>query len=177
MKSHLSALFPPPETVVAVHDSADAADDAVKFLGRAGYPGRMLGVVARQCPLRATVNDIDRPAFRRWRTSGAFWGAVWAAIALLDAWLLARNAVPFGAILLTDALLLALQILVAWSSVAPERSTEASWQATSHPQHPYRLELAADKLLLVVKGSRSEVALARALLAMRGTRADAALVA
>jgi hypothetical protein len=177
MKSHLSALFSPAETVVAVHDSADAADDAVQFLGRAGYPGRMLGIVARQCPLRATIDDIDRSAFRRWCTSGAFWGAVWVAIALLDAWLLARNAVPFGAILVMGALLLAIQTVVVWASVAPERPTEASWQTTSHPQHPYRLELAADKLLLVVKGSRSEVALARALLDMRGTRADAALVA
>jgi hypothetical protein len=177
MKSHLSALFSPPETVVAVHDCAEAADDAVKFLGRAGYPGRMLGVVARQCPLRATISDIDRSAFRQWCTSGAFWGAAWVAIALLDAWLLARNAVPFGAILVMSALLLAVQTAVVWSSVAPERSTEASWRATSHLEHPYRRELAADKLLLVVKGSRSEVALARALLEMRGTRIGAALVA
>jgi hypothetical protein len=177
MKSHLSALFSPPETVVAVHDSADAADAAVKFLGRAGYPGRMLGIVARQCPLRATTGDFDRSAFRRWCTSGAFWGAVWAAIALLDAWLLARNAAPFGAILAMGALLLAIQTAVVWASVAPERSTEASWQATSQLEHPYRLELAANKLLLVVKGSRSEVALARALLETRGTRADAALIA
>ena len=177
MKSHLSALFSPPETVVAVHDSADAMEEAVKFLGHAGYPGRMLGVVARQCPLRATVDDLDRSAFRRWSTSGAFWGAVWVAIALLDAWLLARNALPFGAILAMGALLLAIQTAVVWASVAPERSTEASWQATSHLEHPYRLELAADKLLLVVKGSRSEVALARTLLDVRGARADAALVA
>jgi hypothetical protein len=177
MKSLLSALFSPPETVVAVHDSATAAQEAVKFLGHAGYPGRMLGVVARQCPLRAAIDDIDRSSFRRWSTSGACWGAVWAAIALLDAWLLSRNAVPFGAILMAGVLLLAVQTAVVWSSVAPERSTEASWRATSHLEHPYRLELAADKLLLVVKGSRSEAALARDLLDMRDARADAALAA
>jgi hypothetical protein len=177
MKSPLSALFSPCETVVAVHDTADAADEAVKFLGRAGYPGRMLGVVARQCPLRATMADIDGSSFRPWCTSGAFWGAVWVAVALLDAWLLARNAMPFGTILMTGAVLLAVQIAVVWSGVAPERSTEALWQAASHLEHPYRRELAADKLLLVVKGSRSEIALARALLDMRGTRADAALAA
>ncbi len=177
MKSHLSAIFSPTETVVAVHDSADAADEAVKFLGRAGYPGRMLGIVARQCPPRVVIGDFERSTLRRWCTSGAFWGAVWVAIALLDAWLLAHNAVPSGTILMTAALLLAVQTAVVSSSVAPERSTEASWQSMPHPEHPYLRELAADKLLLVVKGSRSEVALARALLAMRDTKVNTAPVA
>ncbi len=168
MKSPLAALFSPTGTVVAVHDCADAADEAVQYLGRAGYPGRMLGVVARQCPLRTAIDDVDGSALRRWGGSSAFWGTVWVAVALLDAWLLARNALPFGAILMTGAFLLALQTAMVWSSVAPERHTRASWHATSPAQHPYRHELAADKLLLVVKGSRSEVALARSLLAMRG---------
>jgi hypothetical protein len=168
MKPLLSALFLPPETVVAVHDSADAADVAVKLLGRAGYPGRMIGVVARQCPLRAAVEHGARAALPRWIASGAFWGAVWVAISVASALLLAHNVLPFGTLLMTGGLLMAIQITLVWSSVAPERSTEASWRSASHPDHPYRRELAADKLLLVVKGSRSDIALARTLLAMHG---------
>lgn len=166
MKSFLSALFSPAETVVAVRDSVDAADDAVKFLGRAGYPGRMIGVVARQCPLRTPIQDDERTALPCWISSGSFWGAVWVVVALASALLLARNVLPFAAILMTGALLLAIQTAAAWSSVAPERATEASWRSETHPDDPYRRELAADKLLLVVRGSRSEIALARTLLAM-----------
>jgi hypothetical protein len=175
MKSFLSTLFSPTETVVAVHDSVDAADDAVKLLGRAGYPGRMIGVVARQCPLRTPIQDDERAGLPRCISSGSFWGAVWVVIALASALLIARNALPFVAILMTGALLLAIQTAMVWSSVAPERSTAVSWRLETHLDDPYRHELAADKLLLVVRGSRSEIALARTLLAMHGPVTEAAL--
>jgi hypothetical protein len=171
MKSCFATLFAPADTVVAVHESVADVETAVKLLGQAGYPGRMLGVVARQCPLRAVINETDRGWLRRWSATGAFWGAAWIVIAVADSMLLARNVLPFGMILMSGALMLAMQTaLVCWS-VAPERSTKASWHASSQPAHPYRQELAANRLLLVVKGSRSEVALARSLLAMHAARA------
>jgi hypothetical protein len=177
MKSCFSALFAPADTVVAIHESVDEVETAVKFLGQAGYPGRMLGVVARECPLRSAIDETDRGWLRRWSASGAFWGAAWIVIALADSMLLARSVLPFGMILVSGALMLAIQIaLVCWS-VAPERSTKAAWQASSPPAHPYRLALAENRLLLVVKGSRSEIALARSLLAMRAAHAGTVVAA
>jgi hypothetical protein len=174
MRSYLSTLFAPADDVVAIHESADAVDAAVYFLGCAGYPGRMLEVIGRLGPTRPAASAANRRWHARWATSGVFWGTVWAMIALVDAMLLARNPLPFGMILMGGALILAIQTAFVQSSVAPERSTQASWHGASQSNHAYGRELAADKLLLVVRGTRSEIALARSLLAMRQAGAAAA---
>ncbi len=172
MRPFIATLFPPPDPVVAVHDSTEETDAAVDFLGRAGYPSRMLKVVASHaCDRQAGQTSKHRPA-RDLTASGMFWGVLWAAIAMAGAALIAGNAVPPGAILMAGALVLAIQTLVVRSSLAPERVTRATWQQPGQSQVSYASELAANKILLLVSGSRSDIALARSLLRVREVAAS-----
>ena len=160
LASRLSGSIDP---VVAVHDSAEQAKAAVELLGRAGYPSRMLGVVdGRSPPACTTGPDSLRPA--RWRTSGTLWGLAWAACAVVGAAIIARQALPAGLILMVGALLLVIQTAIVRASLAPESSTQAAWRGARPSERGYASELAANKTLLVVSGSRSDIALARSLL-------------
>jgi len=174
MRISLQALFAPADQVVAVHDSAAAADAAVRFLGRAGYPGAMLQVVGRQGPQAARPTSAAADPLRRWGTSGAFWGLFWVALALAQTTLVVRGLLPIGVLVLTGALLLAVQTAIVCANVAPERTTHAAWHAARGAHRDYQQALAADKLLLLVSGSRSDIALARSLMAIHAAQGDAA---
>jgi hypothetical protein len=162
-----SRLFSPVDPVVAVHDSAEQAREAIDRLGRAGFPARMLKVVSGHpgdpCHEAARAT---RPAWQ-WHTSGAFLGLLWAMLALAGAAVVARHALPPGMVLLLGALVLAIQTAIVVSCLAPERTTHASWSASATSGNPGTSEPAANRTLLLVSGSRSEIALARCLLGMR----------
>jgi len=167
MRPLLSALFVPADPVVAIHDSTEAAEASIQYLGRAGYESRMLGVVASRERARPAPAAGDRGPVARWGASGVVWGLLWVAFALAGAALLASAALSIGAILMTGALLLAAQTAIVSARLAPEPLTRAAWHAPAG--HPARQasELAGDSVLLLVNGSRSEIALARTLLHMR----------
>lgn len=167
MRTLIAALFPPADPVVAIHDSTEEAEAAVHFLGRAGYPSRMLGVVARPSAVAGRAGASMASPRRRWETSGVLWGLMWVGVALGATALASANAIAPGVLLMGGAMLLALQAAVVCSSVAPERVTQATWRTAAPSGTPYAGDLACDRLLLVVSGSRSEIALARSLLRMR----------
>ena len=171
MRTLVATLFPPADPVVAIHDSTEEAQAAVDFLGRAGYPSRMLGVVAGPSAVGHRPAAPTHPAGWRWHASGTAWGLAWAVLALGAAALASSNAIPPGVLLLSGVLILAIQTAIVCSSVAPEQATRASWRAAAPSETSYAGELAAHRLLLVVSGSRSEIALARSLLRMRGASA------
>ena len=168
MSRLVSSLFSPVDPVVAVHDSAEQARAAIDCLGRAGFPSRMLAVVASRAP---DAGEDIAPAARsawQWPTSGTFWGLLWAALALVGAAVVARHALPPGMVLMIGALVLAIQTAVVSSCLAPERATQVAWRGSAPSDLPYASDLAANRMLLLVSGSRSEIALARYLLQMRG---------
>ncbi|MEP6503159.1 MAG: hypothetical protein ABJD97_07515 [Betaproteobacteria bacterium] len=175
MNSILSTLFPPVDSVVAVHDSTAAAEAAIQYLGRAGYESRMLAVVSGPDAARPAASTPRRGRVERWGTSGGLWGLLWIAFALAGAALLAGGALPVGAIPLAAALLLAAQVAIASSSLVPEPATRAAWQAPAARHARYASELAGDGVLLMVNGSRSEIALARTLLRLRHGAAPSAV--
>jgi len=68
---------------------------------------------------------------------------------------------------LIAATAIALQFRIVKTAVAPEALPGAPWQCSSAEPSGYEGDLAADRLLLLVHGSRSDIALARSLLALR----------
>jgi hypothetical protein len=170
----VSRLFVPADPVVAIHDSDAQAKAAIDFLGRAGYTSRMLNVVDRRSPqsIRA-AEPAGRPA-RQWHTSGTVWGLIWSACALVGAAVVARQALPLGMILMVGALLLAIQTAIVRSCLAPEPATQAFRRGPQPSELPYAKELAENRTLLLVSGSRSEIALARSLLRLRDAAIDGA---
>ncbi len=163
----VSRLFTPVDPVVAVHDSAEQAEAAIDRLGRAGFSPRMLKVVAGHLPDPGhEVAPTARPA-REWHTSGAFLGLLWATLALAGAAVVAQHALPPGLVLLFGGLVLAIQTAIVHSCLTQERGTHASWSACAPAGIPYASELAANRTLLLVSGSRSDIALARSVLSMR----------
>jgi len=167
MRSFAATLFPPCDPVVAIHDTSEESDAAVRLLGRAGYPSRMLKVVAGEgVDRRAAHPPTTRPT-RDLPSSGAFWGVLWVALAMAGAASVARGLVAPGAMLVIGALVLAVQTAMLQSSVAPEAVTRATWHGPAPSELPYAGKLAENKILLLVSGSRSDIALARSLLRMQ----------
>jgi len=163
----VSRLFTPVDPVVAVHDSAEQARAAIDRLGRAGFSSRMLKVVTGHLPDPGhEVAPTARPA-REWHSSGAFLGLLWAALALAGAAVVAQHALPPAMVLLFGALVLAIQTAIMRSCLAQERGAHASFSASAPAWNPYANELAANRTLLLVSGSRSDIALARCVLSMR----------
>ena len=167
MNRLVSRLFTPVDPVVAVHDSAELAKAAIDRLGRAGFSSRMLKVVAGQLPDPGHEVAPTARTAREWHTSGAFLGLLWATLALAGAAVVAQHALPPGMVLLFGALVLAIQTAIVHSCLAQERGTHASWSASAPAGNPYASELAANRTLLLVHGSRSDIALARSVLSMR----------
>jgi len=163
MKSLLRSLIAPAAGVVAVHDTPTAARTAVAALGAAGFDATMLAVVGRHCaPAQPVANR--RRGIGAWPASGAFWGLASTTL-IAGAVLCAPSAaVSPMTLLLVVALVIAVQACVVAAWVAPRRTTDAAWHAPSAAHQAYGQQLAADKLLLVVEGSRSEIALARLIL-------------
>lgn len=170
----VSRFFTPVDPVVAVHDSAEQAKAAIARLGRAGFSSRMLKVVAGHLP--DPDHEAASPArpVREWQTSGLFLGLLWAALALAGAAVVAQHALPPAMVLLLGALVLAIQTAIVHSCIVPERGPHASWSAFAPAGHPYAVELAANRTLLLVSGSRSDIALARSVLSMREGAIDGA---
>ena len=167
MSRLVSSLFAPVDPVVAVRDSAEQAEAAIDRLGRAGFPSRMLAVVASHVP---DPGEDIAPALlsvRQWLTSGMFWGMLWAALALIGAAVVARHVLPPGMVLMIGALLLGIQIAIVSWCLGPEGATQVAWRGSAPSDLPYAGDLAANRMLLLVSGSRSEIALARSLLQMR----------
>jgi hypothetical protein len=164
MRRLLLALQTPADTVVAVHDTESAVESAVRILGNAGYHSRMLTIVGRQCPLRHAIVAGSTGQGSAWRQSGMFWGLSLAALMSAAALVLPAAALAPTSLLLVAGLVLAVRTGVVGAAVAPEQTGGASWRSSSTGCRGYEDELAADKLLLIVDGTRSEVALARALL-------------
>jgi hypothetical protein len=164
MRHLLSALRAPAATVVAVHDTESTVESDVRLLGSAGYDSRMLTIVGRQCPLRHCIVAGSTGRGAAWRPSGMSWGLSLGMLVTAAALVLPPAALAPTSLLLVAGLVLALRVSVIGAALAPERTGRASWRSSSTGCRGYEDELAADKLLLIVEGTRSEVALARALL-------------
>jgi hypothetical protein len=164
MKRILTALRVPTDPVVAVHDNRSGAERSVHILGSAGFHSRMLTVVSRQSPLRPSTVASGAGRGSPWLCSGLFWGLCFAALTMAVTLALPASVLTPAILLLIVGLALALQVWIVRMAVAPEPAASASWHSSSPICHGYEGALAADKLLLVVDGSRSEIALARSLL-------------
>jgi hypothetical protein len=163
MNTILRSFLAPTDRVVAVHDDSAAALAAIETLGGAGYPARMLAVVSRQCASRAPA---DRPGdgLRGLAASGLLWGLLTPALIVAAVAALPAHVVAPMPVLLVAVLAVALQACFVAFAVAPSREAKARWHAPLPVHGAYRAQLDADKLLLVVDGSRSEIALARTIL-------------
>lgn len=161
----LARFCSPVDPVVAIHDRPQDAHATLAALAGAGFPGAMLEIVGRGCPLRGpAIEAVGHEGGARWVGSSLAWAAIWLAFAGTAA--LALPAAPVAlAVLLPAAAMLTLvhAAAVAWR-VAPRRTAAASWQRPTRSYAAHDRDLDADRLLVVVRGSRSDVATARAIL-------------
>jgi hypothetical protein len=163
MNPILRSFFAPADRVVAVHDDSAAALAAIAALGGAGYPARMLAVVSRQCASRAPAARTG-DGLRRLAASGLVWGLLTPTLIVAAVAALPAHAVAPMSVLLVAAAAVALQAFLVAFAVAPAREATARWHGPLPAHGAYRAQLEADKLLVVVDGSRSEIALARTIL-------------
>ena len=168
-----SALFAPRDQVMAVHRRSRDAHDAVALLTRAGFDGRSLAIVGSRCPFAADTASAGgwRNGLERWSRDGLAWGLLWIATGAVAARALPANAATLAVMLLAGAALaLAHAAFVAWR-VAPAAEPSAAWHRPGRSYGSHDADLAAGRLLVVVRGSRGELALARDVLAHAGSEA------
>lgn len=169
MRSTLSAHFAPRDQVMAVHRHSRDAHDAVALLTQAGFDGRSLAIVGSRCPFAADTAAASgwRSGLERCSRDGLAWGLLWIAAAAIAARALPASSSTLAAMLLAGALLaVAHAAFVAWR-VAPAAQASAAWHRPDRSYGAHDADLAAGRLLVVVRGSRGELALARDVLACR----------
>jgi nitrite reductase/ring-hydroxylating ferredoxin subunit len=156
--------------VVAVFDSHDQVDAAVKALGKAGFDMKHLSVVGKDYHSEEQVvgfyNAGDRVKF--WGKRGLFWGGLWGVL-FSSAFLV----IPVvGHVIVLGALGSALVSGAAGAAVGGGLTAlGAAMYSIGIPRDSiveYETALKADKFLLVVHGTPAEVLGARDLLGKLG---------
>jgi nitrite reductase/ring-hydroxylating ferredoxin subunit len=156
--------------VVAVFDSHDKVDAAVKALGKAGFDMKHLSVVGKDYHSEEQAlgfyNAGDRVKF--WGKRGAFWGGLWGVL-FSSAFLV----IPVvGHVIVLGALGSALVSGAAGAAVGGGLTAlGAALYSIGIPRDSivtYETALKADKFLLVVHGAPGEVLRARDLLGKLG---------
>jgi hypothetical protein len=159
-------------SVIAVYDTHDSADDAVRTLGKAGFDMKELSVIGKGFHSEEQVGGFynmgDRMKF--WGKYGAFWGGL-IGILLSPALLfipVVGHIIVFGPI--------ASSIVGGFSGAAVGGGSSALVAGLVSIGIPkdsairYETELKADKFLLIVHGDAAQVEKARDL--MKNTAAS-----
>jgi len=155
------------ELVVAVFDTHEEAEQAVKNLQKTGFDMRDLSVVAKNPHAEEHVvgfyNTGDR--MKAWGASGAFWGAIWSLL-----FGTAFFAIPgIGPLLvagpLVAAMVGALESAVVVGGVSAIGAGLFSIGIPKDSVLEYELALKVDKYLVVARGTAAETARAQALMA------------
>ncbi len=156
--------------LVAVFDSHDQVDAAVKSLARADFDTRSLSVVGKDCEIDEHVLGFYDPGDRVkfWGKLGAFWGGL-LGILFSGAFL----AIPmFGHLVVLGPF--ASMIISGVSSAAVAGGLSALGAALYSLGIPeelvesYQTAIKADKILLLVHGTQDEAARAGELLGVHG---------
>jgi hypothetical protein len=157
-------------SVVAVYDTHEIAEDAVRQLQRAGVDMKSLSIAGRNAHIEEHVvgyyNTGDR--MRHWGKQGAFWGALWGL--LFDS---ALFAIPgIGPVLLAGPLvswiIAVLEGAIVFGGVGAIGAGLISIGIPKDSAIQYETALKTDKYLLVVHATPSAVAKAENII--EGTR-------
>ncbi|MBD2721089.1 general stress protein [Hymenobacter armeniacus] len=154
------------ETVVAVYDTHQAAEAAVKELQQAGYDMRKLSIVGADYQTEEKVLGFYTTGERMktWGGIGAFWGGIWGL--LLGS---AMFVLPgLGPLLLAgpvvSALVGALEGAALVGGVSALGAALVSMGIPEHEAIQYEVDLKAGKFLLLAHGTAAEVERAKEML-------------
>ena len=157
-------------SVVAVYDTHELAEDAVRQLQRAGVDMKSLSIAGRNAHVEEHVvgyyNTGDR--MRHWGRQGAFWGALWGL--LFDS---ALFAIPgIGPVLLAGPLVSwiieVLEGAIVFGGVSAIGAGLMSIGISKDSAIQYETALKTDKYLLIFHATPNSVAKAKGII--EGTR-------
>lgn len=154
------------QTAVALYDTHEAAEAAVKELSRAGYDMRQLSIVGADYHTEQHVLGYYTlgQRMKKWGGLGAFWGSIWGL--LMGS---ALFVIPgLGPLLLAGpvvaALVAALEGALLVGGLSALGAALVSLGVPEHEALRYETELKAGKFLLLAHGTAAEVERAREIL-------------
>jgi uncharacterized membrane protein len=154
------------ETVVAVYDTHQAAEAAVKELQQSGFDMRKLSIIGADYQTEEKVVGFYTTGQRMksWGSFGAFWGSIWGLLTGSAMFVLPA----MGPLLLAGpvvvALLAALEGAVVVGSLSALGAALMSMGIPEHQALRYEVELKAGKFLLLAHGTAAEVERAQEIL-------------
>ena len=154
------------ETVVAIYDTHEAAEAAVKELQAAGFNMRQLSIVGSDYHTEEHVLGYYTTGERmkKWGGFGAFWGSIWGL--LFGSALFVLPGV--GPLLLAGPVVAALVAALEGAVLVGGTSAlVAALVGLGIPEHEalqYEVELKAGKFMLMVHGTAAEAERAREIL-------------
>jgi hypothetical protein len=154
-------------SAIAVYDSHEEAEEAVKKLQKAGVDMKQLSIIGKGYETEDKViglyNAGDR--IKHWGKYGAFWGGIWGLI--MGSELLVVPAV--GPVLLAGAIVAALEGAAVVGGMSVIGAALFSIGVPKNTVTRYESAVKADKFLVAAHGTRDEVERARDILATVGT--------
>ncbi|MDO7852520.1 general stress protein [Hymenobacter convexus] len=154
------------ETVVAVYDTHQAAESAVRELQQDGYDMRKLSIIGADYQTEEKVLGFYTTGQRMksWGGVGAFWGSIWGMLLGSALFILPG----MGPLLMAGPVVLTLVSALEGALVVGGASAlVAALVGLGIPEHAalhYEVELKAGKFLLLAHGTAAEVEHARELL-------------
>ncbi|GAB3853802.1 hypothetical protein GCM10028822_22980 [Hymenobacter terrigena] len=151
------------ETVVAVYDTHQAAEAAVKELQQAGYDMRKLSIVGADYEVEEKVLGFYTTGERMktWGGIGAFWGGIWGLLLGSAMFMLPGIGPLLLAGPVVSALVGALEGAVVVGGVSALGAALVSMGVPEHDALRYEVELKAGKFLLMAHGTAAELERAR----------------
>src|SRR5215469_12036888 len=141
-------------SAIAVYDSHEEAEAAVKKLQKAGFDMKKLSIIGKGYETEDQVigfyNAGDR--IKHWGKYGAFWGGIWGLI--MGSALLVVPAV--GPVLLAGALVAALEGAAVVGGMSVIGAALYSIGVPKNSVFRYESALKADKFLVAVHGTHEE---------------------
>ena len=151
------------DAVVAIYDTHEAAETAVKELQRAGFNMKQLSIVGRDYHTEEHVvgyyNTGDRMKY--WGKLGAFWGALWGVlVGAAFLWVPGIGALVVGGPLVS-AIVGALEGATVVGGVSALGAGLYGLGIPKNSVLEYETALRADKFLLLAHGTTEEVTRAK----------------
>ena len=156
----------PVNSVVAVFETHEAAEAAIKQLQREGFDMKKLSIVGRDYHTEEHVvgyyNTGDR--MKHWGQAGAFWGGFWGLLfGSAFFWLPVMGPILVAGPLVA-AMVASLEAAVVVGGLSVVGAALVSLGVPENSVLEYESELKTGKLLVIVHGTPAEVARAKGLL-------------
>lgn len=155
------------DPVIAVHDSHDGAEAAVKLLSRAGFDMAKLSILGKgyRAGEHALGFYTEGDRVRAWGAAGGFWGAIWGLLAGSAVFVLPPVGLVAAAGPIAASLVAALEGAAVVGGVSALCAALVGIGLPRDQAVGYEADIVADRFLVIVHGTPDDIDRARAILA------------